>query len=138
MAVAHPATDLVQSLHSAGLNLKLTTENKVKVIPASCLTPELREAIRNNKPAIVDWLTTYAANENWNVEIPADLPPVTIEKFRNASLALDASQAYYDHHFGCPTCCAAGRGKRYGQRCQIGMNLWTEYCSLHPERLKTG
>jgi hypothetical protein len=130
MVAAHPASEVVQSLYSAGLNLKLTTEKQVRVTPVSCLTPELREAIGNNKAAIVDWLTTYAANESWNVEIPPDTSPATIVKFRNASLALDASQAYYDHHFNCPTCCAAGRGARYGERCSIGVALWSQYCSL--------
>ena len=39
--------------------------------------------------------------------------------------ALDA--AYLAHHFNCPTCIAAGRGSRYGQRCGAGMALWRAY-----------
>jgi hypothetical protein len=127
---AHPATDLVQSLHTAGLNFVLTSEKRVRVTPADCLTPELCDVIQSNRAAIVDWLTTYAANESWNVEIPPDTSPATIVKFRNASLALDASQAYRDHHFNCPTCCAADRGARYGERCSIGVALWGQYCNL--------
>ena len=36
--------------------------------------------------------------------------------------------AYHAHHFGCPTCIAAGRGSRCGQRCGAGMALWRLYC----------
>jgi hypothetical protein len=32
---------------------------------------------------------------------------------------------YHRHHFGCKTCCAAGQGR--GNRCEIGMELWTAY-----------
>lgn len=32
---------------------------------------------------------------------------------------------YHLHHFGCKTCCAAGQGR--GNRCEIGMGLWTAY-----------
>jgi hypothetical protein len=39
--------------------------------------------------------------------------------------ALDA--AYLAHHFNCPTCIAAGRGSRYGLRCETGAALWCAY-----------
>jgi hypothetical protein len=35
------------------------------------------------------------------------------------------AKAYHLHHFGCKTCCAAGQGR--GERCEIGMGLWTTY-----------
>ena len=35
--------------------------------------------------------------------------------------------SYHAHHFICPTCIAAGRGSRYGQRCGAGMALWRAY-----------
>ena len=38
-----------------------------------------------------------------------------------------AATVKYDHHFNCPTCKAAGRGKQYGQRCGAGMALWRAY-----------
>ena len=39
--------------------------------------------------------------------------------------ALDA--AYMAHHFDCPACIAAGRGSRYGLRCDAGAALWRDY-----------
>ena len=39
--------------------------------------------------------------------------------------ALDA--AYLTHHFNCLTCIAAGRGSRYGLRCDTGAALWCAY-----------
>ena len=35
------------------------------------------------------------------------------------------ADAYHRHHFGCPTCIAAGKG--YGLRCGAGASLWTAY-----------
>ena len=40
----------------------------------------------------------------------------------------ELAAAYHAHHFNCPTCIAAGRGSRYGQRCGTGMALWRAYC----------
>ena len=37
-----------------------------------------------------------------------------------------AAKAYHAHHFHCPTCIAAGRGKQYGRRCAVGLALWTD------------
>jgi hypothetical protein len=34
---------------------------------------------------------------------------------------------YNKHHFTCPTCCAAGRGAMYGNRCNLGAFLWQTY-----------
>ena len=36
-----------------------------------------------------------------------------------------AATQYHRHHFGCPTCIAAGQG--YGQRCAEGAPLWTHF-----------
>ena len=40
----------------------------------------------------------------------------------------ELAHAYNAHHFNCPTCIAAGRDSRYGQRCGAGMALWRAYC----------
>lgn len=37
---------------------------------------------------------------------------------------------YHQHHFGCKTCRAAGQGR--GDRCEIGMGLWTAYQHEEP------
>jgi len=43
------------------------------------------------------------------------------------------SKAYYQHHFNCQWCICAGRGARYGKRCDVGAQLWQNYA----ERDKT-
>jgi len=37
----------------------------------------------------------------------------------------EAHDTYMAHHWGCPTCCAAGQGR--GQRCSEGAGLWGAY-----------
>ena len=54
---------VASTLQAAGLSLALTTDHSLKIAPASNLTPELRELIRSNKPALVQWLTTPPAND---------------------------------------------------------------------------
>ena len=56
----------------------------------------------------------------------AGLAGLAIEKAKpNRSLTVDRikANAYHQHHFGCKTCCAAGQGR--GDRCEIGVGLWT-------------
>lgn len=36
-------------------------------------------------------------------------------------------RAYQAHHWQCPTCQAAGRGRSYGLRCGTGAALWNTY-----------
>lgn len=38
-----------------------------------------------------------------------------------------SSRAYHDHHFDCKQCIAAGRGRVYAQRCEVGARLFTIY-----------
>ena len=40
----------------------------------------------------------------------------------------ELAAAYHAHHSNCPTCIAAERGNRCGQRCGAGMTLWRLYC----------
>ena len=94
---------VVESLQSAGLDLSLTPDRALRVKPASVLTPELRELIRDNKPMLLDWLV--AAND------PA-------ERKDWQTLA----RVYHSHHFKCAICIAAGQGR--GLRCGVGMALW--------------
>lgn len=51
-------------------------------------------------------------------------PPAILEKSADWH-ALDA--AYLAHHFNCHACIAAGRGSRYGLRCEDGAALWRDY-----------
>lgn len=57
------AKRIVDELQDSGLTIALTPEGRLKVIPASALTPELRELIRTGKTALVEWLHIQAAND---------------------------------------------------------------------------
>lgn len=57
------ATNLMVTLREAGLTLTVTPERSLKVVPASLLTPELRELISNAKPVLVAFLERDAAND---------------------------------------------------------------------------
>ena len=43
----------------------------------------------------------------------------------------ELDRAYLAHHQQCSACQCAGRG--YGQRCAIGMQLWTAYSSMNSD-----
>lgn len=107
---------VVAQLSRAGLNLSLAAEGGLAVAPRSHLTADLRELIRGSKALLIDWLT--AAND---AASHAPDPPSNPLEWQ----ALAA--AYHAHHFNCRTCIAAGRGSRYGQRCDAGMALWRTY-----------
>ena len=104
--VALPIQIAIDQLRSAGLALALTTDNGLKVAPASSITPALRGLIRSNKAALIDWLQlpqAVAANDTtepfieppgyegtgWRLAGAHGLSPETLAKFRAASLALD-------------------------------------------------
>lgn len=110
---ARPIQSTIDQLHSAGLTLTLTPERGLKVIPASGITPTLRELIRSSKAALIDYLhqpvatSTDAANgtiepfteppgyegTGWRLAGSDGLSPQTLAKFRAASLALDVQQS---------------------------------------------
>ena len=107
---------IVAQLSDAGFKISLVPAGGLAVAPASHLTAELRNLIRSSKDLLIDWLT--AAND---AASNASGTPDNLMEWK----ALAA--AYYAHHFGCPTCIAAGRGRRYGQCCNVGMVLWQAY-----------
>lgn len=51
---ALPIQSTIDQLHSAGLTLSLTSERGLRVIPASGITPALRDLIRTSKAALVN------------------------------------------------------------------------------------
>jgi hypothetical protein len=114
---AHAVDVVVAQIAHAGLNLSLAPEGGLAVAPRSHLTADLRELIRNSKALLIDWLT--AANDATS---HAPDPPDNPVDWK------ELAAAYHTHHFNCPTCIAAGRGSRYGQRCGAGMALWRAYC----------
>ena len=62
--------------------------------------------------------------EAWaaNNSNPPPEPPADPHPWR------ELAATYHAHHVNCPTCIAAGRGSRYGERCGAGMALWRAYC----------
>ena len=107
---------VVAQLAQAGLNLSLAPAGGLAVAPSSHLTADLRDLIRSSKALLIDWLT--AANDA--VSHAPDPPENPLDWKELAA-------AYHAHHFNCPTCIAAGRSSRYGQRCGAGMALWRLY-----------
>jgi hypothetical protein len=114
---AHSANAIVERLHGAGLNLSLAPTGGLAVAPSSHLTSDLRDLIRSSKALLIEWLR--AAND---ATCHAPDPPDNPVDWK------ELAAAYHAHHFKCPTCIAAGRGTRYGQRCGAGMALWRAYC----------
>lgn len=114
---------VMTQLTKAGLNLSLAPAGGLAVAPSSHLTEDLRNLIRGSKALLIDWLT--AANDGANPV--SNLPDDPADWHE-----LDA--AYQRHHFNCKTCIAAGRGSRYGRRCDTGTALWALYSATaaHP------
>ena len=110
---ALPLQPIIDALHDAGLNVSLAPGGRLVLSPGSRLTPDLRELVKVNKVALVDWL--QAAND------PAPEPTADPKDWR------ELAQAYNAHHFKCAVCIAAGRGAVYGLRCGTGAALWNAY-----------
>ena len=109
---------VVAQLFHAGLSLSLAPAGGLAVAPASHLTTELRDLIRSSKNQLIDWLAAANNSTSEATDPPAD-----------PAFWKDLAAAYQSHHFHCPTCIAAGRGSRYGQRCGAGLALWRVYCN---------
>ena len=110
------ASAIVEQLQGVGLNLSLAPTGGLAVSPSSHLTEDLRALIRSSKTKLIDWLT--AAND---AASHAPDPPSDPLKWK------ELAAAYHAHHFDCPTCIAAGRGRQYGLRCGAGAALWRAY-----------
>ncbi len=110
---ALPIQPTIDQLRCAGLKFTLTSDGGLKVIPASGITPALRDLIRASKAALVAYLRQPVAHDagnandttepftepsgyegtGWRLAGADGLSPPTLAKFRAASLALDASQS---------------------------------------------
>ena len=146
---ALPVQDTFDALHDAGLSVSLTPGGGLVVSPGSRLTPDLRELVKGNKAALVDWL--QAANDpaqavglvskagvssGVSSQTPVFTEPPEPPTDPNAWRELAA--AYHRHHFKCPVCIAAGRGAGYGLRCGVGAALWTTYSDATERPEKKG
>ena len=98
-------------LREAGLSVSAEPDGALVVSPGSRLTPDLRELVKGNKAALLDYLHAVAE--------PAGLPD------RDAWRVL--AHAYHAHHFNCPTCIAASRSTGYSLRCGTGSVLHAAY-----------
>ena len=110
---ALPVQGIFDVLHDAGLSVSIASSGGLVVSPGSRLTPDLRELVKGNKAALLDWL--QAAND------PAPEPATNPNDWH------ELAAAYHRHHFDCPMCIAAGRGAQYGLRCGVGAALWGSY-----------
>ena len=86
------AFNLYLALHRAGL-LIATDGEKLLVTPADKLTDELRAALRQHKPELIELLQsahhTAGCFLNWVVDLDPSTSAATAIKFRTASLELD-------------------------------------------------
>lgn len=98
-------------IRAAGLSVGLTDDLRLIVKPSSLITPELREFAKAHRDELIACLLAEQA-------VP---PPPALTHAEWATL----DRAYQSHHFGCPTCIAAGKG--YGLRCGTGAALWSKY-----------
>ena len=110
---ALPVQGIFDALHDAGLSVSIASSGGLVVSPGSRLTPDLRELVKGNKAALLDWL--HAAND------PLPEPPTDPNDWH------ELATVYHLHHFKCSTCIAAGRGAQYGLRCGVGAALWGSY-----------
>ncbi len=113
------AGDLIRQAQASGIELRLVG-GKVKAIGPRDAVARLIEPLRQHREAL-----THALQFELQEMLPTSPPEDAMTEATNWH-ALDA--AYLAHHFNCPTCIAAGRGSRYGQRCGAGMALWRAYC----------
>ena len=111
------AQALIRQAQASGVALRLVG-GKVKASGPREAVARLLVPLREHRAALADALQSE----------PAEPLPITTTDTAPEPTdwhALDA--AYLAHHFNCPTCKAAGRGKQYGQRCGAGMALWRAY-----------
>ncbi len=110
------AESFIKSLQTAGVRIAPTADGGLLVAPASRLTPEQRQTIRECKSELLRYFSVFdAANDS--------APKPTIESGAWRVLAA----AYHAHHFRCPNCVAAGSGGQYASRCEVGLRLWNDY-----------
>lgn len=111
------AQTLIRLAQASGVALRLVG-GKVKASGPRGAVARLLAPLREHRAALADALQSEP------IEPLPDVTATTVPEPADWH-ALDA--AYLAHHFNCPTCIAAGRGSRYGQRCGVGIALWRAY-----------
>ena len=112
------AGDLIRQAQASGIELRLVG-GKVKAIGPRDVVAALIELLRQHRDAL-----THALQ----FELHEVLPAIPTDSPDDQVDWKELAAAYHVHHFKCPTCIAASRGSRYGQRCGAGMALWRAYC----------
>ena len=112
------AGDLIRQAQESGIELRLVG-GKVKAIGPREVVAALIELLRQHRDALTQAL---------QLELQEVLPAIPPDPPVNPRDWKELAAAYHAHHFNCPTCIAAGRSSRYGQRCGAGMALWRAYC----------
>ena len=104
------ATTLIRKALDAGIQLQFV-DGQLRVTGKRSAVAAWAPALRENRARLIEAL-----------QAPA--PPAPAIDWR------PLAQAYHQHHFACPTCCAAGKG--YGLRCGTGTTLWSAYSAAAP------
>ncbi len=111
------AQALIRQAQASGVALRLVG-GKVKASGPREAVARLLEPLREHREALADALQT------------APVEPLSSRAAVTATALTDwrtLDGAYLAHHFNCPTCIAAGRGKQHGLRCGTGAALWRMY-----------
>ena len=112
------AGDLIRQAQESGIELRLVG-GKVKAIGPREVVAAQIELLRQHRDVLTQAL---------QLELQEVLPAIPPDPPGDPVDWKELAAAYHAHHFNCPTCIAAGRGSRYGQRCGAGMALWRAYC----------
>lgn len=111
------AAALIREAQASGIKLRLVG-GKVKAIGPREAVARLLVPLREQRVALAEALQSEPSESSRSAQTDTTPEPTDWR-------ALAA--AYHAHHFNCPTCIAAGRGKRYGLRCGAGAALWRAY-----------
>jgi hypothetical protein len=115
---------LIRQAQAMGVVLRLV-EGKVKASGSREAIARLLKPLREHRTALANALHAQSTQPLQPlVSSPTDTAPDPPD---NPLHWKELAAAYHAHHFNCPTCIAAGRGSRYGQRCGVGVALWRAY-----------
>ena len=110
---------ILDDLRADGIVPRLTPDGRGIELPAGRLNPAQRAAITANRPALLAHLMAQAGRAS--PPPPAPMPWLSVHQPWRA-----ADRLYEAHHWQCPACRAAARG-RCTERCPEGQRLHDAY-----------
>ena len=110
---------ILADLLVGGIVPSLTPDGRGIALPAGRLNPAQRAAIAANRPALLAHLMAQAGRAS--PPPPAPMPWLSVHQPWRA-----ADRLYEAHHWQCPACRAAARG-RCTERCPEGQRLHDAY-----------